>query len=144
MIHPLKLKKLTPSLKAPQISRQPSITNIDFFDLSEPYHAELLCQRLQHLRNLEETKDEDLDQNQVEEESNCEPIQQAIEELAENNNSQPETKRDPLPTRGPPSRGEGGQEIDIDLLIAKLLQIPNDELLDSLFNLSVGQELLQT
>ena len=57
MIHPRKLRKLTPTLKAPQISRQPSITNIDFFDLSVPYHAELLCQRLQDLRNLEETEE---------------------------------------------------------------------------------------
>ena len=46
MIHPLNLKKLTPSLIAPNISRQPSLKNIDFFDLSVPYHAEILCQRL--------------------------------------------------------------------------------------------------
>ena len=30
----------------------------------------------------------------------------------------------------------GGQEIDIDQLIAKLLEIPNEELLDTLLNLS--------
>lgn len=30
----------------------------------------------------------------------------------------------------------GNQDIDIDLLIAKLLEIPNEELLDSILNLS--------
>jgi len=53
MIHPSNLKKLTPTLKAPQISRQPSIKNIDYFDLSVPYHADMLLHRLQDLRNLE-------------------------------------------------------------------------------------------
>jgi len=33
MIHPSNLKKLTPILRAPQISRQPSFKHIDFFDL---------------------------------------------------------------------------------------------------------------
>ena len=43
MIHPSNLKKLTPSLRAPQISRQPSFKHIDFFDLQNPYHVEILC-----------------------------------------------------------------------------------------------------
>jgi len=40
-----------------------------------------------------------------------------------------------LPSRGPPSRA-GNNEIDIDVLIAKLLEIPNEELLDTILNLS--------
>jgi hypothetical protein len=34
----------------------------------------------------------------------------------------------------------GGQEIDIDQLIAKLLEIPNEELLDTFLNLSPPEE----
>jgi hypothetical protein len=41
----------------------------------------------------------------------------------------------PLPSRAPQPR-MGNQEIDIDQLIAKLLEIPNEELLDSFLNLS--------
>lgn len=41
----------------------------------------------------------------------------------------------PLPSRAPQTR-MGNQEIDIDQLIAKLLEIPNEELLDSFLNLS--------
>lgn len=41
----------------------------------------------------------------------------------------------PQQSRLPPSR-MGNQEIDIDVLIAKLLQIPNEELLDTFLNLS--------
>ncbi len=44
-----------------------------------------------------------------------------------------------MPTRGPPSR-TGGQDINIDLLIAKLLEIPNEELLDSFLQLSPQEE----
>jgi hypothetical protein len=44
-----------------------------------------------------------------------------------------------VPTRGPPSR-TGGQDINIDLLIAKLLEIPNEELLDSFLQLSPQEE----
>jgi hypothetical protein len=40
----------------------------------------------------------------------------------------------PLPSRAPQTR-MGNQEIDIDQLIAKLLEIPNEELLDSFLNL---------
>jgi hypothetical protein len=47
----------------------------------------------------------------------------------------PSTTKTPGPSRGPPSR-MSGQEIDIDQLIAKLLLIPNDELLDSILNLN--------
>lgn len=43
MIHPKNMTKLTPTLKAPQISRQPSIKSIDYFDLSIPYHLQQLC-----------------------------------------------------------------------------------------------------
>jgi hypothetical protein len=41
----------------------------------------------------------------------------------------------PLPSRAPQTRA-GNQEIDIDQLIAKLLEIPNEELLVSFLNLS--------
>jgi hypothetical protein len=43
-----------------------------------------------------------------------------------------------MPSRMPASRGEG-QDIDIDLLIAKLLELPNDELIESIFNMSLQQ-----
>ena len=56
MIHPSNLKKLTPILRAPQISRQPSFKHIDFFDLQNPYHVEILCQRLHDLRTEEEMR----------------------------------------------------------------------------------------
>lgn len=52
--------------------------------------------------------------------------------LSDGTNSNNKT---PLPSRAPQSR-MGNQEIDIDQLIAKLLEIPNEELLDSLLNLS--------
>jgi hypothetical protein len=35
----------------------------------------------------------------------------------------------------------GNQEIDIDQLIAKLLEIPNEELLDTFLNLSSQEEV---
>ena len=68
MIHPHHLKKLTPTLRAPQISRQPSFKHIDFFDLQNPYHAEILCQRLHDLRaeaEMEEHKAETLSSSDV-------------------------------------------------------------------------------
>jgi hypothetical protein len=45
----------------------------------------------------------------------------------------------PLPSRAPQTR-MGNQEIDIDQLIAKLLEIPNEELLDSFLNLSPRED----
>ncbi|CDW84940.1 UNKNOWN [Stylonychia lemnae] len=160
MIHPRNLKKLTPTLKAPQISRQPSIKSIDYFDLSIPYHAVILCQRLLDLRNLEEESSQDTnEENQQQEavgEQQNEQLEDQVQEIPQQMSVDQQTSvfesqeqsnqvsapnshnKTPLPSLVPPSRGEN-QEIDIDLLINKLLEIPHDELLDSLLNLSINE-----
>eukprot|EP00347_Sterkiella_histriomuscorum_P008212 403345949 len=157
MIHPKNLKMLTPSIKAPQISRQPSIQNIDYFDMSLPYHLQILCQRLNDLRIQEEMQEQSAsnqslvlqEQNNQDEifQEQSEQIHQQVSldnqatlflsyEHPDQSSGQDSTTKTPLPSRMPVSRGEG-QEIDIDLLIAKLLDIPNDELIESIFNMSV-------
>ena len=115
MIHPVNLKKLTPNLRAPQISRQPSTKHIDFFDLQNPYHAEILCQRLHDLRTGAEQ--EELSRNSA---------QAEIPGSFGSAGSSEEVQK----------QRSANQEIDFDLLIAKLLEIPNEELLDSILNLS--------
>ena len=53
--------------------------------------------------------------------------------------SPPLELKTPLPSRFPSSR-MGNQDIDIDLLISKLLEIPNEDILNTLLNLSERKE----
>lgn len=45
----------------------------------------------------------------------------------------------PINSKAPPSRtGNNNEQIDLDLLVSKLLNIPNETLLESLISVSVG------
>ena len=41
------VEKMTPVIQAPQVTRQPSVTQFSFFDLQNDAHIAQLCQRLE-------------------------------------------------------------------------------------------------
>ena len=57
MITRANIQRRTPSLKAPQVSRCPSLTQFSFFDLSNDLHVTQLCQRLEIIQNDQDNRE---------------------------------------------------------------------------------------
>ena len=123
------VKKLTPALQAPQVTRCPSLTQFRLFDLSNDAHVAQLCQRLEMIEQNRDDREPRALKQRTAAEGRAQAFQSSDNSAIlfispeEDSASSVEAKT-PNQTAGPSSRQETTNQLDPVLLAIRLADIP--------------------
>ena len=130
----------------PNVSEAPSVSNLTFFDLSNPQHLNQLFEKLELIQRLEQREVPKL-RRTPSPSATPEPLPDEDALRVQNQGSQSgeaseiassSCTKTPVHSR----QGIEQHQIDVDLLVQKLLQIPNVDVLESIFEEGDPEKIL--